>query len=334
MNHFQPQAILVTGGAGFIGANYLYYLAKHLPNSRIVNIDALTYAGKLEHLNQLNHKDYHFIHGDICDRQLIDHTLRQFNIDTIVHFAAESHVDRSILGPDAFIKTNIIGTHTLLEASRHYVSEQKRTEHNFRFHHVSTDEVFGSLKDQDPPSQESDPYQPNSPYSASKAASDHLVRAYFHTYGLACTLSHCSNNYGPFQHQEKFIPTIIRSCLENKSIPIYGDGKNTRDWLHVSDHCSAIQLIIEKSRPGEGFNIGANNELSNLALVHFVCKQIDIIQQRLEPSSSLMKFVTDRPGHDWRYALNAKKIQQLGWKPKVSFLEGIQQTIAYFLQEK
>ena len=167
MNHFQPHAILVTGGAGFIGANYLYYLAKHLPNSRIVNIDALTYAGKLEHLKKLNHKDYHFIHGDICDRQLIDNILRQFNIDTIVHFAAESHVDRSILGPDAFIKTNIIGTHTLLEASRHYVSEQKRTEHNFRFHHVSTDEVFGSLKDQDPPSQESAPYQPNSPYSAS-----------------------------------------------------------------------------------------------------------------------------------------------------------------------
>lgn len=330
MTFYQPQQILVTGGAGFIGANYIHYMAEKYPECTLVNLDALTYAGSLSYLSDLKHRNYHFIKGNICDRELIDRCLREYNIDTLVHFAAESHVDRSINGPDAFIQSNVVGTFTLLEASRHYIAEQHRNAQNFRFHHVSTDEVFGSLQESDPQTLETDPYRPNSPYSASKASSDHLVRAYFHTYALPCTLSHCSNNFGPFQHQEKFIPTVIQSCLQNKAIPVYGNGKNTRDWLYVTDHCAGIDTIIQKGALGEAYNIGANNELSNLELAHTLCALMDKRNNDFAPHAQLIRFVTDRPGHDWRYGLNAEKIRKLGWRPSVSFEEGLKKTIDYF----
>ncbi|EKD75589.1 MAG: hypothetical protein ACD_44C00092G0002 [uncultured bacterium] len=330
---YHPKHILITGGAGFIGANFIYYLEKHLPECTIVNLDALTYAASLEHLQKVSHPSYHFVKGNICDKPLIETLLKKFNIDTIVHFAAESHVDRSINTPDNFIQTNLVGTFTLLEAARHYfLNEKKGTQENCRFHHVSTDEVFGELNESDPLTTENDPYRPNSPYSASKAGSDHLVRAYQHTYHLPCTLTHCSNNYGPFQHSEKFIPTVINACLKNEIIPIYGDGKNKRDWLYVEDHCSGILHILRHGIIGENYNIGSMNEWSNLDLSYFICHTLNKISPSSLSYEKQIQFVTDRLGHDWRYALSIKKIQSLGWEPKISFETGLKKTIEYYIR--
>lgn len=332
MTTYHPKNILVTGGAGFIGANFIHYLAKQLPESVIVNLDLLTYAASLSHLETLKHPHYHFVKGNICDRSLVDSLLHEFNIDTIVHFAAESHVDRSIKHPDTFIQTNVVGTFTLLEAARQYFSAKNYDSNHCRFHHISTDEVFGSLAESAPTTVENDPYRPNSPYSASKASSDHLVRAYYHTYKLPCTMTHCSNNYGPFQHHEKFIPTVIQACLQGKSIPVYGNGKNKRDWLYVDDHCSGIFSVLQQGQLGESYNIGSNNEWTNIDLARLICHLMDAIAPKSFSHQDLIKFVADRPGHDWRYGLNIEKIQKLGWKPLTSFEAGLQKTIEYSIQ--
>ena len=333
MNNYQPRNILITGGAGFIGANFIRYLITKDKNVKIYNIDLLTYAGSLKNLEQLpNAERYQFIEGDICDTSLIKNILRQHQIDTIVHFAAESHVDRSIEGPAAFVQTNVVGTFNLLEMARQYWQEELNWDATrCRFHHISTDEVYGTLSATDLPFTEQSAYAPNSPYSASKAGSDHLVRAYFHTYQLPITLSNCSNNYGPYQHQEKFIPTIIASCMQQKNIPVYGDGTNIRDWLYVADHCAAIWKVIQHGRLGENYNIGSNNEWSNLELVKLVCQLMDELYPQHEPHANLIEFVRDRPGHDWRYAIDISKIQaELNWMPKMEFVEGLKMTIAYY----
>ncbi len=327
---YQPKNMLVTGGAGFIGANFVQYLLKHDSKVNIINLDLLTYAGSLDNLKDLPDESRHiFIKGDICDRHLIDQILREHNIDTIVHFAAETHVDRSITGPGAFVQTNVVGTFTLLEAARQYwLNEKKLIASQCRFHHISTDEVYGTLSKTDPAFTETTPYAPNSPYSASKAGSDHLARAYFHTYGLPVTMSNCSNNYGPYQHPEKFIPTVINACRNWQSIPVYGDGSNIRDWLYVEDHCVAIDLIIKKGRVGESYNVGGDNELTNLQVVDTICGLMDELFSQNKSHKSLISFVTDRLGHDWRYAIDYTKIHhELGWKPMTSFIQGIQQLI-------
>lgn len=317
--------ILVTGGAGFIGSNFIRYLLNAEPGTHIVNLDKLTYAGSLDHLKNLPHAErYHFIQGDIIDATLVNHVLQHHHIDTIVHFAAESHVDRSIADPAAFITTNVLGTFTLLEAARQH--------QHCRFHHISTDEVYGSLDHNDAAFTESSAYQPRSPYSASKAGSDHLARAYFHTYGLPVTISNCSNNYGPYQHPEKLIPTVIRACLNQQSIPIYGNGKHIRDWLYVDDHCAAIHAILKNGRLGETYNIGGNNEWENLALVQLICKLIDEISPQKSPCHALITFVKDRAGHDFRYAINDNKLrQELDWQPKMNLLDGLKKTIKYYM---
>ncbi len=306
------EKILVTGGAGFIGANFIHYWQKHHPHALIVNVDALTYAGSLNNLRHLPHPEQHvFVQGDICNQHLIEHLLNEHDIDTIVHFAAESHVDNSIKDPALFVKTNVMGTHALLEAARKFAC---------RFHHISTDEVYGTLGPHDPPFSETTPYAPNSPYSASKAGSDHLVRAYHHTYGLAVTTSNCSNNFGPLQHAEKFIPTVIRSCLKREPIPVYGNGSNIRDWLFVEDHCAAIDLILQKGRQGAVYNVGGHNEWTNLAIVRLICDLFDELKPVTTSYHSLISFVTDRPGHDWRYAIDSSLIQkELGWQPSRGF---------------
>jgi dTDP-glucose 4,6-dehydratase len=316
---YQPRSMLITGGAGFIGANFIRHILTRENNINIINLDKLTYAGSLDHLKNLPHPErHHFIQGDITDAALIRHVLQQHHIDTIVHFAAESHVDRSIHQPAEFIHTNINGTFVLLEAARHHWFEVEKCEPaHCRFHHISTDEVYGSLNPDDPRFTEKTAYDPRSPYSASKAASDHLVNAYHHTYGLPITISNCSNNYGPYQHAEKFIPTIIRSCLNWQRIPIYGNGKNIRDWLHVGDHCRGILQIIKQGKMGERYNLGGNNEWENIELARYICKQFDSLQPRKESYESLLELVTDRPGHDFRYAIDASKIKrELGWEPE------------------
>jgi len=345
---FYPKRMLVTGGAGFIGCNYVRYMLKTDPNVHIVNLDALTYAGSPDNLKDLPDKvngearegalghalRHTFVQGDICDRTLVDRLLRTYEIDTIVHFAAESHVDNSITGPAVFVQTNVMGTFTLLEAGRQYwLEEKKRDKAQCRFHHISTDEVYGTLEKGDPAFTESTPYAPNSPYSASKAGSDHLVRAYHHTYGLPVTTTNCSNNYGPYQHAEKFIPTVIRSCLEQKAIPVYGDGSNIRDWLYVEDHCRGIDAVIREGRLGEIYNIGGYNEWTNLDIVRLICHTMDDLHPSpLTPYASLISFVSDRPGHDWRYAINAGKMTgELGFKPQESFETGIVKTIEWYL---
>lgn len=309
---FTPKNILVTGGAGFIGTNFIHYWQTHYPHALIVNLDLLTYAGALQNLEHLPYPKQHiFVQGDIVNQTLVEKLLKQYAIDTIVHFAAESHVDNSIKNPAIFVKTNVLGTQILLEAAR---------KAQCRFHHISTDEVYGSLGPHAPPFTEATQYAPNSPYSASKAGSDHLVRAYHHTFGLAVTISNCSNNFGPFQHQEKFIPTVIRSCLQHQSIPVYGDGSNIRDWLYVTDHCKAIDLILHKGKIGEVYNVGGNNEWSNLDIVKLICKLFDQFNPQKTSHHSLIRFVQDRPGHDWRYAINAQKIiHHLGWRPTLQF---------------
>lgn len=304
--------ILVTGGAGFIGANFVHYWQKHYPEALVVNVDLLTYAGSLTNLEGLPNPDRHiFIKGDICDQALIEKLLQEYQIDTIVHFAAESHVDNSIKDPAIFVKTNILGTHALLEAAR---------KHKCRFHHISTDEVYGTLGPNDPPFTEETQYAPNSPYSASKAGSDHLVRAYHHTYGLEVTTSNCSNNFGPRQNPEKFIPTVIRSCLNWQKIPVYGNGSNIRDWLYVDDHCSAIDLILRRGKIGEVYNVGGNNEWANIEIVKLICGLFDELRPQEESHHSLISYVTDRPGHDWRYAIDPSKIvNDLDWKVTTHF---------------
>lgn len=322
MSTYQPHKILVTGGAGFIGANFVHWVLNNYSNIHIVNLDALTYAGSLKNLEGLTDPERHtFVQGDICDAQLVQSIFATHKIDTIVHFAAESHVDRSITGPAAFVQTNVIGTFTLLEAAR---------AHHCRFHHISTDEVYGTLSKTDPAFTEETPYAPNSPYSASKAGSDHLVRAYYHTYKLPVTTTNCSNNYGPYQHTEKFIPTVIRACMEQKPIPVYGDGSNIRDWLYVEDHCRGIMRVIEQGRLGETYNIGGWNEWTNLALVKKICELMDVRHPDRAPHEKLVQFVTDRPGHDWRYAINANKMKdELGWVPQETFETGIIRTLDY-----
>jgi len=331
--NYQANNILVTGGAGFIGSNFIRYLLENNRPVKIVNLDALTYAGNKANLTNLkNPKQHQLIEGNICDRQLIEKLLREHHIDTIIHFAAESHVDRSISGPEAFIQTNIVGTFCLLEAARQYwLEEKKLSQQQCRFHHISTDEVYGSLEEKDPAFSETTAYDPSSPYSAAKAGSDHLAKAYFRTYGLPMTITNCSNNYGPYQHQEKLIPTIIKACIHQQPIPIYGDGKNIRDWLFVDDHCSAIETVITKGKLGETYNIGGECELTNLEVASTICKTMDALYPQKNSHLELIQFVKDRPGHDKRYAININKIKsELNWQPQENFASGIKKTITYY----
>lgn len=331
--NYHPLNVLVTGGAGFIGSNFIRYALKQHSDVNIINLDVLTYAGSLENLADLPAPNrYSFIQGDICDQALVKNIFNQYQIDTVVHFAAESHVDRSINSPAQFIQTNVVGTFTLLEAARQFWLEQKKWGLNqCRFHHISTDEVFGSLKYDEAPFTELHRYTPNSPYSASKAGADHLVRAYFHTYQLPVTISNCSNNYGPYQHAEKLIPTIIRHCFAEEAIPIYGDGSNIRDWLYVEDHCVGINSILMYGTPGSTYNMGGCEEMNNLSVTKIICKTMDKLYPRYFPYYSLVKFVTDRPGHDWRYAIDTRKIKKdLGWASQENFYSGIEKTIKFY----
>ncbi len=331
-----PKNILVTGGAGFIGSNFVRYLLSTQAGVQIVNLDALTYAGSLENLSDLPAPQRHtFIQGDICNSELVASMLRQYQIDTIVHFAAETHVDRSIHGPAQFIQTNIVGTFTLLEAARQFwlaLERQGRT--SVRFHHISTDEVFGSLEPGDPPFCETTSYAPNSPYAAAKASSDHLVRAYGHTYGLPYTLTNCSNNYGPCQFPEKLIPLMIINALEGRPLPVYGDGQQVRDWLYVEDHCEAIWRVVCQAQPGETYNIGGNNQPANLEIIRTLCQILDELRpdSPYAPHTSLIQFVADRPGHDRRYAMYSAKIERdLGWRPRQSLHSGLLKTVEWYL---
>ena len=333
--------ILVTGGCGFIGANFIHLALDRLPECRIINLDKLTYAGNPANLAEFaENPRYRLIKGDINDRQLLDRLFAEEKIDIVVHFAAESHVDRSITGPGEFIRTNIDGTFTLLEAARQAwlkPAEESAQSKNHRFLHVSTDEVYGSLGATGYFT-ETTPYDPRSPYSASKAAADHLARAYFHTYGLPVMVTNCSNNYGPYQFPEKLIPLIINNALEGRQLPVYGDGKNIRDWLFVSDHCQALLTVLEKGKIGETYNIGGNNEKQNLEIVETICDLVDERIGRLDDGDtrrSLISFVRDRPGHDRRYAIDAGKIaRELGWQPAISFDDGIRQTIDWYLENR
>ena len=329
--------LLVTGGAGFIGSNFVldWLAAPDTAGEPVVNLDALTYAGNRENLAALDGDARHiFVHGDITDRALLERLLAEHRPRAIVHFAAESHVDRSIHGPGAFMRTNVEGTFTLLEAARgHWGALPEPERAAFRFHHVSTDEVYGSLGPQDPAFTETHPYQPNSPYSASKAASDHLVRAWHHTYGLPVTTSNCSNNYGPWHFPEKLIPLMIVNALAGKPLPVYGDGQQVRDWLYVGDHCSAIRAVLARGRVGEVYNIGGWNEKPNLEIVHTVCRLLDELRpDPAGPHARLITHVKDRPGHDRRYAIDARKIErELGWRPAETFDSGIRKTVQWVL---
>lgn len=327
--------ILVTGGAGFIGSNFVleWFRQNEAP---LVNLDKLTYAGNLENLASVEGREgYTFVRGDICDAELVASLLEKHKPRAIVHFAAESHVDRSILGPEAFLHTNIDGTFTLLQAALNYYRSLTPTEQErFRFLHVSTDEVYGSLSPADPAFTETTPYAPNSPYSASKAGSDHLVRAYHHTYGLPTLTTNCSNNYGPYQFPEKLIPLVIANALAGKPLPIYGDGSNVRDWLYVGDHCSAIREVLAKGTLGEVYNVGGWNEQNNLSVVKHLCTLLDELSPRADGKSYVdqITFVTDRPGHDRRYAIDARKLErELGWRPAETFETGMRKTVQWYL---
>lgn len=327
--------VLVTGGAGFIGSNFVQnWLKQH--DEPVVNLDKLTYAGNLQNLASLHGDPRHiFVQGDLCDRPLLDQLLTQYQPRAILNFAAESHVDRSIHGPEDFIQTNIMGTFRLLEAARsHWNGRQGCDKDSFRFLHVSTDEVYGTLEPTDLPFAETNRYEPNSPYSASKAASDHLVRAWHHTYGMPVLTTNCSNNYGPFHFPEKLIPLLIINALAGKDLPIYGDGQQVRDWLYVADHCSAIRRVLEAGTPGEVYNIGGWNEKTNLEIVHQVCALLDELRPRDDGQSYSQQIthVADRPGHDRRYAIDAQKIErELGWKPAETFETGIRKTVHWYL---
>jgi dTDP-glucose 4,6-dehydratase len=329
--------ILVTGGAGFIGSNFILQRMRD-ESAAIINLDKLTYAGNLRNLEDIaGDRRYKFVHGDIGDRELVRRLLETHHPSAIVHFAAESHVDRSIRGPEDFIHTNIDGTFALLEETRAYWIALAEAERNsFRFLQVSTDEVYGSLGPTDPPFSETTPYAPNSPYAASKAASDHLVRAYYHTYGLPTLTTNCSNNYGRFQFPEKLIPLMILNARDGKPLPVYGDGKNVRDWLFVEDHCEAIATVLNSGRAGETYNIGGWNEKPNLEIVQTICDLVDELAPRGAGSRrELITFVKDRPGHDRRYAMDARKIErELGWKPKATFESGIRQTVCWYLEHE
>jgi len=330
--------LLITGGAGFIGANFVHYWLKKYSGDSLTILDALTYAGNKDSL-PLDSDRVKLVVGDICDEKIVESTVKDNGISTIVHFAAESHVDRSITGPEAFLRTNLMGTYTLLERARH---------ERIRFHHISTDEVFGSLSSNDPPFTEETPYAPNSPYSASKAGSDHLVRAYVHTYGLQATTSNCSNNYGPYHFPEKLIPLCITNLLRGLPLPVYGDGLNVRDWLYVEDHCLGIDLVLQQGRIGETYNIGGCNEWKNIDLVKLVCELVDeqfatnpewakkypdTPAANGDPCESLITFVKDRPGHDRRYAVGTDTAsEELGYKPENTFKQGIRKTISWFLE--
>lgn len=327
--------ILVTGGAGFIGSNFILDWFRH-SDEPVLNLDALTYAGNLENLASLEGNTSHvFVHGNIGDTDLLTRLLSSHRPRAVLHFAAESHVDRSIHGPGEFIQTNIVGTFRLLEAVRAYHGQLPENEKNdFRFLHVSTDEVYGSLEKDEPPFAETRRYEPNSPYSASKAASDHLVRAYHHTYGLPVLTTNCSNNYGPYHFPEKLIPLVIHNALAGKPLPIYGDGQQIRDWLYVGDHCAAIRRVLEAGSPGETYNVGGWNEMSNLDVVRTLCSLLDEFQPRGDARSHAEQivFVADRPGHDRRYAIDARKLErELGWRPAETFASGIRKTVRWYL---
>ena len=335
MNMGMKNTILVTGGAGFIGSNFVLNWIKQV-GTHVVNLDLLTYAGNPANLAALaNDSRYQLVRGDICDADFVAAALKEHHPRAIVHFAAESHVDRSIADPGAFIHTNVQGTYTLLEQARRHWSALDPTDKDaFRFLHVSTDEVYGTLHPADPAFSESTPYAPNSPYAASKAASDHLARAYFHTYKLPVLTTNCSNNYGPFQFPEKLIPLMILNALEGKALPVYGDGQNVRDWLYVGDHCSAIRTVLERGRTGETYNIGGNSERNNLHVVETICDLVDELHSdaSIGQRRKLITFVADRPGHDRRYAIDAGKIdRELGWQPSVKFETGLRETVEWYL---
>ena len=344
---FNPHNVLITGGAGFIGANFVRHWLETTRDGKVVVFDALTYAGKIENLEGLERNSrYVFVRGDICDEGAVRAALEQHQIDTLVHFAAESHVDRSILGPDAFINTNVVGTHVLLKVAKS-LWKGAGNERPHRFHHVSTDEVYGSLKPEDPAFHEATPYAPNSPYSASKAGSDHLVRAYHETYGLDTTVTNCSNNYGPYQFPEKLIPLIIINILLGKALPVYGDGQQIRDWLHVQDHCKAIALALTRGVPGQVYNVGGNSETANIDIVRTLCGLVDEhlaahpeLKQIFpgspaaegKPSELLITFVRDRPGHDRRYAIDYRKAErELGYSPGRNLAQGLKETLEWYL---
>jgi len=349
------KTLLVTGGAGFIGANFVHYWLDKYKADKIVVLDALTYAGNLANLESVkDNKHYTFVQGNICDQILVESLLDKYKVDTLVHFAAESHVDRSITGPDEFIETNIIGTYTLLKAAKNIWIDTPKSLGNqpleHRFHHVSTDEVYGTLSATDPAFTEDTAYSPNSPYSASKAASDHLVRAYHHTYGLNITTSNCSNNYGPYHFPEKLIPLVITNILHDKALPIYGDGQQIRDWLYVTDHAYGIDLVLSKGRLGENYNIGGNNEWANIDIVKTVSNLVEkefannpALSTRFplakaamnQNTESLITYVTDRLGHDRRYAIDATKTnKELGYKPQETFDTGIEKTVLWYLNNE
>jgi dTDP-glucose 4,6-dehydratase len=328
--------VLVTGGAGFIGSNFVRHLLAVDPEVRIIDLDALTYAGDLENLEGLPDPARHeFLRGDICDRELVEGLLRRHAIDTIVHFAAETHVDRSIEGPNDFLRTNVLGTATLLEAARAaWLVDKIVPIGEARFHHISTDEVYGSLGEGAPPFSETTPFAPNSPYAASKAASDHLVKAYGHTYGLPFTITNCSNNYGPRQHPEKLIPLTIVNALQGSPLPLYGDGLNVRDWLYVDDHCEAIVAVLRRGQLGEVYHVGGGTMATNLDTVQRVCEILDGLRPMPsgQPHASLIRFVSDRPGHDRRYAMDTRKIErELGWKPQHALTRGLLVTVKWYL---
>ncbi len=330
---------MVTGGAGFIGSNFVRFLLSRESNVQVINLDALTYAGSIHNLEGLPERErHHFVEGDICDADLVSELLATFEVDTVVHFAAESHVDRSIHGPTPFIKTNIEGTFSLLECARKYWLGGSRFEAGeIRFHHVSTDEVYGSLGPNEPAWTEESPYDPNSPYAASKAASDHLVRSYGHTYGMPYTITNCSNNYGPYQHPEKLIPLMITNALREKPLPVYGDGQQVRDWLHVRDHCRAIWQVLNQEQSGTTYHISAQNQYTTIEVVERICTILDETHTRSAqvPYRDLIEFVEDRPGHDRRYAMDASKIRkELGWQASIPFAEGLRNTIDWYLENE
>lgn len=332
------EAILISGGAGFIGSNFIPFFLKNNPNKHIVNLDFLTYAGNIENLKEVtDFKNYTFIKGNICDRDLIQKLFNKYHFEGVIHFAAESHVDNSIKNPDAFIKTNIFGTFNLLDVAKNYwmdgPNSYKQNFKNAKFLHISTDEVYGTLGQTGLFTEETS-YAPNSPYSASKASSDFLVRSYYHTYGMNVITTNCSNNYGPKQHDEKLIPTIIRKAISGEKIPIYGNGKNIRDWLYVLDHCTGIEIAYNKGNYGETYNIGGKNERDNLYIANTICELLDTIKPQKTSYKEQISFVKDRPGHDFRYAIDASKIEkELNWEAKESFETGILKTIHWYLEK-
>ncbi len=335
----EKRTVLVTGGAGFIGSNFIHYVLREEPETFVINLDCLTYAANLENLRNLpDPSRYLFVKGNICDKDLVCDLIKNYRVSTIINFAAESHVDRSILGPGQFIQTNIVGTSNLLEAAKRvWLEEGILPETDIRFHHVSTDEVYGSLAPDEQPFSEMNPYRPNSPYAASKAASDHLVRAYYKTYGMPITITNCSNNYGPYQFPEKLIPLTIMNAMNGRPIPVYGDGQQIRDWLYVQDHCEAIWKVINKGRPGETYNVGGENQPTNIEIIKNVCAILDelLSGSKFAPHEKLIEFVKDRPGHDRRYAMNIEKIKRdVGWQPKEDLSSGLRKTVKWYLNNQ